>query len=124
MRPVDRDSSEHVYQQIANSMREAIEAPEFPLGGKLPGNSKLATYFGVAQMTVRRATEVLLAEGVVIARQGEGTFRRKGIYEPRMVRVPASRMKAMRDELETLRAELAKARGLVQFYQLREQHGG
>jgi len=41
---------------------------------KLPGERELAEQYGVAYTTVRRAMEVLRDRGVIITRQGRGTF--------------------------------------------------
>ena len=46
------------------------------LSGKLPSERSLAEEYECAYTTVRRAMEVLREEGIVITRQGRGTFVR------------------------------------------------
>lgn len=64
------------YEQIAAELRTAIERGEYAPGDRLPGENPLATQYGVAMMTARRALNALKAEGVVEARKGAGVFVR------------------------------------------------
>ena len=41
---------------------------------KLPGERELAEQYAVAYTTIRRAMEVLRDRGVIVTRQGRGTF--------------------------------------------------
>jgi len=43
-------------------------------GGKLPSEDQLAADFGVSRMTVRRAVDQLVSQGVLSRVQGRGTF--------------------------------------------------
>lgn len=74
------------YQQIADSLRAAIEAGEYQRGDRLPGEKVLAEKHQVAVMTARQALHALRAEGLVASRRGAGFFvrslrpiRRRGI---------------------------------------------
>ncbi len=53
-------------------MRELI-AGSRP-GDRLPSERELSTRWGVARMTVRHAMDTLVAEGLVVRRQGSGTY--------------------------------------------------
>ncbi len=53
-------------------MRELI-AGSRP-GDRLPSERELSTRWGVARMTVRNAMDTLVAEGLVVRRQGSGTY--------------------------------------------------
>jgi len=55
-------------------LREQIGAGTFARGTRLPGEVALAAEFGVSRMTMRRALNQLVAEGLVHRRAGAGTF--------------------------------------------------
>ena len=63
------DSTRHA---LRARLREliAVSAP----GDRLPSERELSLRWGVARMTVRHATDALVAEGLVERRQGAGTF--------------------------------------------------
>lgn len=62
------------YGQVAHVMRTAIVSGELPPGTRLPSEAELRQRHGVSRGTVVKAIEQLVAEGVVIRRQGLGTF--------------------------------------------------
>lgn len=47
---------------------------DLPAGGKLPSERYLAQHLGVARMTLRRAMEMLIFQGLLERRAGSGTF--------------------------------------------------
>jgi LacI family transcriptional regulator len=59
--------------QIERLLREAIRDGRYP-GNKLPTEVQLAEQLGVSRETVRRATEALTAEGLLIKFRRKGTF--------------------------------------------------
>jgi len=101
-------------EQAAARLRAQIAAGEWPVGGKLPGETTLATELGVGRSTVREALRALAGAGLVRPRQGAGVFviateaaedwptrlRRAAVtdvYEVRMgVEVQAARLAARR----------------------------
>ncbi len=60
------------YLQVAGSIAARIQAGEFTC--RLPSERKLTREYGVAYMTLRHAMEVLRERGLIITRQGRGTF--------------------------------------------------
>ena len=63
------------YRRIANDLRDRIEAGEFSANeGKLPTRAKLAEDYGVSDMTIGHAIDVLKDEGRVIGVKGLGVF--------------------------------------------------
>lgn len=63
-----------LYRQVANEVMEAIEAGEWGEDVSLPSETDLGRRLGVSQGTVRKALDILVAEGVLYRRQGVGTF--------------------------------------------------
>jgi len=60
------------YHQVYLVLREQLAEGRFD-GGSLPGELQLAEDFGVARVTVRKALERLVAEGLVARAPGRGT---------------------------------------------------
>lgn len=60
------------YRQVADDLREKITLGE--IRGQLPPRRQLAEQYGVADMTVGRALEVLKAEGLIESVPGLGVF--------------------------------------------------
>ncbi|MFI7490789.1 GntR family transcriptional regulator [Micromonospora echinaurantiaca] len=73
---LDPDDPKQASQQIANKLRAAILTRRLAPGDKLPSQPELATRYGVARETVKRALEVLRAERLIVTRQGSGAFVR------------------------------------------------
>jgi DNA-binding GntR family transcriptional regulator len=63
---------EFTYVQVADVIAARIKAGRY--AGQLPGERDLAAEFGVSYGTVRHSAEVLRGRGLVITRQGRGTF--------------------------------------------------
>jgi GntR family transcriptional regulator len=73
---VSRSDQRPAYQQIADALRAQMRDGTYPPGAKLPSESELRDRWGVAAKTVRAALDQLRAEGLVIGRQGVGSFAR------------------------------------------------
>lgn len=71
---IDRDSYEPAYAQLFNILRQSMAAGILRPGDQLPSEAQLCERYGVSPMTVRRAINMLVDHGVVIAEQGRGTF--------------------------------------------------
>ena len=74
MRKVDRNSFEPSYAQLVRILQEQIESGVLRPGDRLPSESQLCSYHGVSHMTIRRAINILVEQGVIVAEQGRGTF--------------------------------------------------
>jgi DNA-binding transcriptional regulator YhcF (GntR family) len=73
---LDPDDPRQASQQIATKLRAAILTRRLEPGDKLPSQPDLATRYGVARETVRRALEILRAERLIVTRQGSGAYVR------------------------------------------------
>ncbi|MFE7708671.1 substrate-binding domain-containing protein [Streptomyces sp. NPDC057486] len=62
------------FRQLAHELRQQVRDGVWPVGGRLPTEKQLALNSGTSVSTVRRAVDELIAEGLVVRRQGSGTF--------------------------------------------------
>jgi GntR family transcriptional regulator len=62
------------YREIADALRETLRTGGWAPGRLLPSEAELSADFQASRVTVRRALDVLRAEGLVDARQGLGWF--------------------------------------------------
>ncbi|MBR7838494.1 substrate-binding domain-containing protein [Actinospica durhamensis] len=62
------------FQRLAERLREQIHGQAYPGGARLPTEQQLSASSGLSISTVRRAVDELVAEGLVVRRQGAGTF--------------------------------------------------
>src|SRR5918911_3603473 len=65
-----------LYEQIAERLREQILGGALAAGERLAPEHELARQFGASRITIRGALEVLKREGLVVTRQGLGSFVR------------------------------------------------
>jgi GntR family transcriptional regulator len=71
---VDHDGDEYVYVQLAGILRKRIRSGELPAGRMLPSARTLRQEYGVSIGSVKRAVEMLRAEGLVRTVAGRGIF--------------------------------------------------
>jgi GntR family transcriptional regulator len=77
MREVDPHSAVHAYRQVADDIEDRIAQGEFT--NRLPSERAFQDEYGVAYQTVRRGMLYLRDRGVVITRQGRGTFVKSAV---------------------------------------------
>jgi len=66
--------SKRLYQQIADQIRELIEAGAFEVGSRLPAERDLAQQLGVSRPSLREALIALDVEGSVEILGGSGVY--------------------------------------------------
>lgn len=86
------------YRQVVDQVAELVRSGQLPAGALLPSVRELARQLLVSLITVRRAYADLEAAGLIVRRQGQGTFVAEGVEV-------ASRERA----LDQARAQLADA---------------
>ena len=72
--PLNDESSQPLYQQLQRSLREAIQKRVLRPEDALPAERDLADELEVSRITVRKAIDGLVQEGLLTRRQGSGTF--------------------------------------------------
>jgi GntR family transcriptional regulator len=73
---LDKASNLPLYQQLQRALRQAIESRVLGPDDALPPERDLAHDFKVSRITVRKALDGLVSEGLLLRRQGSGTFVR------------------------------------------------
>ena len=63
-----------LYRAVKRRLLQAIESGSLAPGSTLPSERELATMFGVSIGTLRQAVGELVAEHILVRRQGRGTF--------------------------------------------------
>ena len=60
--------------QVNQILRERIRLGVYPPGGKLPSESELSQEFDVSRATIRTVLARMAAEGLILRKQGDGTY--------------------------------------------------
>src|SRR5882757_5810048 len=74
LRPLDPKSSLPLYQQLQRTLREAIDKRVLSPDDALPAERQLAADLSISRITVRKAIDGLVSEGLLVRRQGSGNF--------------------------------------------------
>ena len=64
-------SRRRTYKDVSYALRERIAAGDWAVTGRLPGEASLATEYGVARETLRRALAELRDDGLISNQQGK-----------------------------------------------------
>lgn len=78
---IDKSLPTPAYLQLREQLGQAIRAGDLAPGTALPSERELSDALLLSRMTVRRAFEELVSEGLVEQRHGSGTFVRRGPVE-------------------------------------------
>lgn len=76
MRTLGRAVRQPLYEQVRQLLLKSIQSGEWSPGEKIPAEPVLASQLGVSIGTVRRGVEMLVNDGVLIRREGSGTYVR------------------------------------------------
>jgi len=93
------------YRQVIDQVAELIRSGELAPRARLPSVRELASQLLVSLITVRRAYADLEAAGLIVRRQGQGSFVADGVEQ-------ASAQRARAEAIEVLRAAVTRARQL------------
>ena len=62
------------YVTIANILRNKILSGEYPVKSKLPYEREMIAKFKASKMTIKKATDILVDEGMITKIKAKGTF--------------------------------------------------
>ena len=111
-----------IYEALADRIRQSIRVGEYSSGQMIGSEYELARRESISRMTVRRASELLVNEGLVERRPGKGLYVRSDRVNTRMVQMVAGNLQ-WEPSLQVSRGAqtVAKQRGIqVQLY---DAHG-
>ena len=74
MEQLDTNNAVPLYEQLRVALRERLDSGVLDPGERLPSEAELCRKYGVSRITVRRAVDELVEEGILERRQGKGTF--------------------------------------------------
>jgi GntR family transcriptional regulator len=75
-----------LYKEVRRRILEALARGEWRAGERLPNEADLAKRFGVAVSTIRAGVRELTAAGILVRRQGKGTFVARHDFERQQFR--------------------------------------
>jgi GntR family transcriptional regulator len=93
------------YRQVVDQVAQLIRAGQLPPGTRLPSVRDLSRHLLVSLITVRRSYADLEAAGLIVRRQGQGTFVADDVET-------ASRARSLQDAKAQLATAIANARRL------------
>ncbi len=68
------DSQIPLYYQLENLLREKITSGEYDAGDRMPTETQILEEYDVSRITVRQALKALANDGLILRKQGQGTF--------------------------------------------------
>ncbi|KYG27769.1 GntR family transcriptional regulator [Priestia endophytica] len=75
------------YEQISNEMRKRVQEGEYPSDQPIPDEKSLSKEFDCSRMTMKKALDILVAEGLLYRKRGHGTFIVKSAIQHNLVNV-------------------------------------
>ena len=61
------------YEKIAETIRKRIREGVYPVDSNLPNQNEFVAEFGVSRVTIKKAINILMMEGLVYSQRGSGT---------------------------------------------------
>ena len=100
---IDKNSPVPTYRQIIKQITTLIHENKLKPGDKLPTERELASQLNIARGTVKKAYELLAADGIIETTQGRGTF-----ISSRQDIIPTGRKEKAQKLIDNLLDELRK----------------
>lgn len=69
-----KKSQQPLYAQLMKEIKDLIQKGEYEAGDQIPTETELSEKYQVSRITVRRTIEELCTQGILVKRQGKGTF--------------------------------------------------
>jgi DNA-binding GntR family transcriptional regulator len=73
--------SKTIFEQVNEILRDRIRQGEYGAGSRLPSESELSEEFNVSRATIRTVLARLAAEGLILRKQGDGTYVNESIQD-------------------------------------------
>ncbi len=111
-----------IYASLAEDLRSSIRKGEFRPGQLIGSEHALARRENISRMTVRRASEMLVNEGLLERRPGKGLYVRAKNVATRLVQIVAANLQ-WEPCLQIARGAQLAGRGVGMQVQLYDAHG-
>lgn len=98
----DRHSPTPLYHRVYAVMRERIVKGYYPADVAVPSEAELSENFSVSRITIRKAMEMLTAEGLVTRTRGRGTYVTDRTKDNKLNRVVVSNINSLFSYLNTV----------------------
>ncbi len=79
LQALDSNNKQPLYLQVQQALRRSVDSGTYQSNESLPPERQIAEELKVSRITVRKAIEGLIQEGLLFSRQGSGTFVRPRI---------------------------------------------
>ena len=115
-------------KQVADALEARIEAGEYQVGQKIPTEIELMEMYNVSRNTIREAVQSLVSAGVLVVKQGDGTYvRSNNRFDANMSRkymqVSEAEILEARNAIEIAIVQLAaKRRNAVDLEKIKEAY--
>ncbi len=80
---INQSSAIPLYKQVSHIIEEEIKDGIYNVGDKIPSEQELINKYKVSRITIRLAMKELADEGLLIRKQGKGTFvaKQKAVFQ-------------------------------------------
>ena len=89
-RKLNQDEMTPLYVQLMSEIEKDINSGIYKPGDRIMTESELAKTYGVSLITVRKAMGSLMEKGLVVRKQGKGTFVTKPKFSRNMKKLQTS----------------------------------
>src|ERR1700743_1659552 len=117
-----KEISPSLYISLAEHLRRAIPEGEYQRGELIGSEHELARRRSISLMTVRRASEMLVNEGLLERRPGKGLYVRESRVNAKLIQVMAGNL-SWDPCLQVARGVQSAAKQLGIAVQLYDAHG-
>lgn len=87
MLAITHDSQTPYYRQLYDILRDDLAGGKWPPGERMPSETELIEQYRVSRITVRQALDMLVKDGWIYRRRGQGTFATKPTIEQGLTRI-------------------------------------
>lgn len=81
---LDKSSPLPLYLQLAEIIENAIHSCLYPQGSKIPTEQQFMETYSVSRVTVRQTMQYLIDKGIIVRKQGIGTFVKSRVISKNM----------------------------------------
>lgn len=108
---IDFESVTPLYEQVMNDIKRDIVDGKYESKKRLPTEDQFSEKYGVSRITIRRAINELCSQGIIVKKQGKGTFVcghkfQKNFSTSGMSFTESCQLNGMKASAKTLAAEI------------------